>query len=101
MESQIECTWMTTNPWDQLLGYLHPSHCMARHLFLLHFVHNTTLENMTIGFRHGFSTGTHTNTTLHEYTKGIQDSQGQEQLSHGRNINSKYVQTKTRSESVG
>ena len=75
MESQIEHTWRTTNPWDQLLGHLHPSHHMACHLFLLHFVHNRTLENTTIGLHHGFSTSTHTDTALHEYTKGIQNSQ--------------------------
>ena len=65
IKSQVKHTWRTTNPWNQLLGHLHPSSCMSHHLFLLHFIHITTVENMPIGFHHGLSTGTHTNTALY------------------------------------
>ena len=67
----IKCTWQTTSPRNQLLGHLHPSHCMAGYPLLFHPLHHTQLENMTIGFHHGLSTGTHPNPTVHEHSKGI------------------------------
>ena len=101
MEGQTKHTWRTANPWDQLLGHLHPSSCMACNLFLLYFIHNTTLENLAIGFCHGLSTGTHTNPALYEYTKRIQDSQGSKQSSHGPQTNTQHIWTKTRAKSMG